>query len=77
LKPADVQSDYDWERLKILLEGIGISAGADSHEHHVPENVGKWLPGLDLLLWGRDISELLEIQRKAHEEIEKRLNCKD
>jgi len=74
---ADVQSEYDWERVKILGKMVGFSWGIDGIEHQVPEQWGHWLPGLDLILWGRDISELLELQRKAHEEIEKRLGCTD
>ncbi len=74
---AEVQSEYDWARTKILLRMVGITTGLEGVEHVVPESYGRWIPGLDVILWGYDISELLELQRKAHEELEKRLNCKD
>jgi hypothetical protein len=74
---AEVQSEYDMARVKILLKMVGISIGAEGVEHEVPEKWGRWIPGLDVILWGRDISELLEIKRKAHEDLEKRLNCKN
>jgi RHS repeat-associated protein len=74
---AEVQSEYDWARTKILLRMVGITVGLEGVEHEVPERYGRWIPGLDVILWGYDISELLELQRKAHEELERRLNCKD
>jgi RHS repeat-associated protein len=73
----EVESEYDWQRVKILAKMVGFSWGLDGIEHQVPEQWGHWIPGLDLILWGRDTSELLELQRKSHEEIEKRLGCTD
>ena len=74
---ADVESEYDWERVKILLRMVGITVSLEGVEHEVPKNYGRWIPGLDVILLGYDIHELVETNRKAHEELEKRLNCKD
>jgi RHS repeat-associated protein len=77
---SQVQSEYDWQRTKILLEmagvgfalnwleGAGESAGAAGAEK---------LPYLDLALFFYHLNDLIEIQKRAHEEVERRLNCSD
>jgi hypothetical protein len=45
--------------------------------HEAGDQWGHYIPVLDVILWGRDISDLFEIQRKAHEELERRLGCQD
>lgn len=74
---SEVQSEYDWERVKIIAEMVGITVGAQGIEEQVPKKLANSLPVLDLVLWGYHISELIEIQRKANEEVGRRLHCKN
>jgi hypothetical protein len=74
---AEVYSEYDWAITKILLEGTGISIGAEGIEHVLPKSLKPLPPVIDVIAWGVHIHDILELDRKAHEELEKRLNCKD
>jgi RHS repeat-associated protein len=75
---AEVQSEYDLERLEIIGRMIGISWGLNNIEHHLARELWRDLTkGIDVYLIYTDIEDLEVLQRKAHEEIEKRLNCKD
>jgi len=74
---ANVQSEYDWPRMKILLRMAGITLGTQAIEHQLPGRAGRLIPALDVILWGWDTSDLLDINREARQEVEKRLNCKD
>lgn len=46
-------------------------------EHEVPKNFGHSLPLIDLVFFGYDVKKLLDIQRKANEEVVRRLHCKN
>jgi RHS repeat-associated protein len=78
---SDVQSEEDWDRVKILLQMGGIPIGLGGAEHELKtyglDKYGRWIPWLDWSLFGYHVYELAETNRKAHEELEKRLGCKD
>jgi RHS repeat-associated protein len=78
---ADVESEYDWTRVKTLAWMVGVPIGVGGAEHELEEyglsKYGRWIPWADWGLFGYHVYELAETNRKAHEEIEKRLNCTD
>ena len=71
-----VESEYDWERVKILSRMFGISWALNGLEHGLSRELAKdLLKGLDVYLIYTDIEDLEKTNRDAREELEKRLNC--
>ena len=75
---ATIQSEYDWERVKILSKILLISWALNSVERQLSRELAKdLLKGTDVYLINSDIEDLVKTNRDARKEPEKQLNCSD